>query len=56
MTERPAVGLPIKVGFTLLVLGVAALMWTGDWRWVVAGALALLLSAVLGVSPTTRKP
>ncbi|MBB5154986.1 hypothetical protein [Saccharopolyspora phatthalungensis] len=34
------------IGFTLLIAGVVAAVWTGDWIWLLLGFAALLTAAV----------
>jgi hypothetical protein len=53
--KPPAKPVPVavKVGFLLLVAGLAAWLWLGEWRWAAMGVLALLASAVVGSSRKT---
>lgn len=44
----PGVHWSAKAGVTLLGAGVLAAVWTAEWRWLVAGAVALLVVVVLG--------
>ena len=58
MTESNAprpISLGVKIGFLLLVAGLAAWIWLGDWRWAVMGALALLAGAVVGAPQASRR-
>jgi hypothetical protein len=34
------------IGFTLLIAGFVAAIWTGDWMWLVLGFAALVTAAV----------
>ena len=36
----------VAVGVLVLIAGLAAWIWTGEWRWAATGVLLLLLSAV----------
>jgi hypothetical protein len=51
MTDRrPAqpITLGVKIGFVLLAVGVTAWLFLGDWRYAVAGLIALVVAAVVG--------
>lgn len=53
--SKPAQPVPVavKIGTVLLAAGLGAFLFLGDWRYAVAGVIALLASAVIG-SPTKR--
>lgn len=53
--SRPAqpIAPAVKAGFLLLALGLCAWLFTTDWRYAVAGLIALLVAAVVG-APTKR--
>lgn len=55
---RPArpVDLAVKIGFLLLALGLVGWLFTTDWRFAVAGVLALLVAAVFGAPASREKP
>lgn len=59
--DRPATGRDrgrahpaALVGFALLVAGLVAWAWLGDWRWVLTGVAGLVLGAV--VASARRSP
>lgn len=41
------------LGFALLLAGLVAWMWTGDWRYAISGLAGLLAAAVF--APATRR-
>jgi hypothetical protein len=47
---RPPAGVhwSAKAGVALLAAGVLATVWTGEWRWLAVGSVALLVAVVLG--------
>jgi hypothetical protein len=44
----------VKAGFLLQAAGLCAWLFTADWRYAVAGLIALLVAAVVG-APTKRE-
>jgi len=56
MTRKPLHPLG-AVGLILLAAGCTAWAWTGQWRWAVTGAAALIaLSAIGAMLDARRKP
>lgn len=47
------VTLGVKIGFLLLAAGILAWLFLGDWRYAAAGAVGLVVAAVVG-APSKR--
>ncbi|GGM75710.1 hypothetical protein GCM10012275_53010 [Longimycelium tulufanense] len=43
------------VGLVLLVGGLAAWLWVGEWRWTLTGLLAFLSAAIVGAALDARR-
>ncbi len=47
MTQRNPLHPAAAVGALLLLAGVLAAVWLGDWRWLASGGVALVAGAVV---------
>lgn len=59
MTNKPSTGRDkgrahpaALAGLALLVLGLVAWLWSGDWRWAISGLALLLVGALIAAART----